>query len=156
MESTKEPVVHLTHNHGNVFDKIHTMPIQSKDAGERILLRIWKRYRAIEHTQQRVKIADFTEVAEATELGKRHVFTTMAPPKQGEPIQRTRQPQVKTRAQTQSQESEQQPSPPPEVINVDEIPSPDTTMGSPTHIEEETQQIAPTGMDIDMSEEGKG
>jgi hypothetical protein len=29
-------------------------------------------------------------------------------------------------------------------------------MGSPTHIEEETQQTTPAGMDIDMPEEGQG
>jgi hypothetical protein len=52
---------------GNVFDKLHTMPIQSKDTGVERLLRNWKRHRAREHTKQRVKVA---EVAEATELSE--------------------------------------------------------------------------------------
>jgi hypothetical protein len=42
-----------------------------------------------------------------------------------------------TREKTQSQGSEQQPSP--EVINVEEIPSLDTTPGSPTLMVEEIQ-----------------
>jgi hypothetical protein len=96
----------------------------------------------------------FTEVAEATELSGRSNFTTMAPPKQEEPRKTARQPRVRTRAQTQSQGSEQQQ--PPEVINVDEIPSPDTTPGSPTLMVEETQQTTPVGMDIDRPEEGQG
>jgi hypothetical protein len=57
----------LIHNRGNVFDKLHMTPIQSKDAGAERLLRNWKRHRAIEHTKQRVKVA---EVTEATELGE--------------------------------------------------------------------------------------
>jgi hypothetical protein len=61
-----------------------------------------------------------------------------------------------TRAQLQPQGSEKQPYQPPKVINVDETPSPDTTPGIPTPIVEQTQQIAPTVMDIDMSEEGQG
>jgi hypothetical protein len=80
----------------------------------------------------------------------------MAPPKQGEPSQTSRQPRGRTRAQSQPQGSEQQPSQLPEVVNVDEIPSSDTTLGSPTPIEEETQQTTPVGMDIDMPEEGQG
>jgi hypothetical protein len=82
----------------------------------------------IEHTKHREK---FTEVAEATELGGRSNFTTMAPPKQEEPSQTARKSRVRTRAQVQSQESEQQL---PEVVNVDEIPSPDTTPMNPTPI----------------------
>jgi hypothetical protein len=39
----------------------------------------------------------FAEVAEATKLGEQQFFTTMAPPKQGEPSQTARQPEV-TRA----------------------------------------------------------
>jgi hypothetical protein len=81
----------------------------------------------------------FAEVSEATELGERKCFTTMAPHKQGELRQTTRQPQGRTRAQSQSKGSEQQPSQPLEVVNVDEIPSLDTALGSPTCIEEETQ-----------------
>jgi hypothetical protein len=40
-----------------------------------------------------------------------------------------------------------------EIINVDEIPSPDTTPVNPTPILEETQQPAPEGTNIDISEE---
>jgi hypothetical protein len=62
----------------------------------------------------------------------------MAQPKQEELSQTTRKPRVRTREQTQSQSqgSEQKPSQLPEVINVDEIPSPDTTPGSPTIVVE--------------------
>jgi hypothetical protein len=52
------------------------------------------------------------------------------------------------------QGSEQPPSQPPEVVNVEEIPSPDTTLGIPTRIEEETQQTTPATMDINMPEDG--
>jgi hypothetical protein len=38
MESTKESKVYLIHNKGNFFKIIHTMPIQSEDVGEKILL----------------------------------------------------------------------------------------------------------------------
>ena len=77
----------------------------------------------------------------------------MAPPKQAELTQTTRHSRFRTRAQVQSQESEQQP---PEVVNVDEIPSLDTTPVNPTPILEETQQTTPTSMDMDMPEEGQG
>jgi hypothetical protein len=95
----------------------------------------------------------FTEVAEATELTRRSNFTTMAPPKQEEPRKTARKPIVKTRAQTQSQGSEQQP---PEVINVEEIPSLGTTPRIPTLVVEETQQTTHVGMDIDRPKEGQG
>jgi hypothetical protein len=67
MESMKELMAQLNHNCGNSLDKIHTIPIQSRDARTKRLLQNWKGHRAIEHTQQRVK---FVEVAEATKLGE--------------------------------------------------------------------------------------
>jgi hypothetical protein len=125
------------------------MPIQSTDAGENNLLRDWKRQRAIEPTEHRAK---FTEVTETIELSERSTFTTMAPPKQEEPSQTARHSRVRTRAQVQSQESEQQP---PEVVNVDEIPSPDTTPMNPTPVVEETQQPTPEGMNVDMPQRNR-
>jgi hypothetical protein len=128
------------------------MPIQSKDAGEKILLQSWKRQRAIEHMKQRGK---FTEVTEATDLGEQQCFITMEPPKHGDLIQKTRKPRFRTKAQTQSHGSEQQPYPLREVINVEKIPSLDTTPRSPTLVVEETQQTTPTGMEINRPEEEK-
>jgi hypothetical protein len=81
-------------------------------------------------------------------------FTTMAPPKQGEPSQIVRQPRSSAIAQSQPHGSEQQPSQPLEVVNVDEISSPDTTSTSPTLIVEETHKKITMGMDIDTPEEG--
>jgi hypothetical protein len=63
-----------------------------------------------------------------------------------------RHSRIRTRAQVQSQESEQQP---PEVVNVDEIPSPDTTPVNPTPMVEETQQPTPEGMNVDMPAEAQ-
>jgi hypothetical protein len=40
-----------------------------------------------------------------------------------------------------------------EIVNVDEIPSPDTTPVNPTPIVEETQQPTPEGMNIDRPTE---
>jgi hypothetical protein len=74
----------------------------------------------------------------------------MAPPKQAEASQSARPTRVKTRSWVQLEESEQQPS---EIVNVDEIPSPDTTPVNPTPIVEETQQPAPEGMNIDRPTE---
>jgi hypothetical protein len=48
------------------------------------------------------------------------------------------------------EEGEQQPL---EIVNVDEIPSPDTTPVNPTPILEETQQPAPEGTNIDIPTE---
>jgi hypothetical protein len=96
----------------------------------KILLRDWKRQKSIEHMKHRVK---FIEVAKDIELGGRPDFTTMEPPKQAELSQTAKKSRFRTRAQIQSQENEQQP---PEVLNVDEIPSPDTTRGIPTPIVE--------------------
>jgi hypothetical protein len=78
----------------------------------------------------------------------------MAPPKQREPSQTARKPRVRTKAQSESHGDEQQPSLPPEVVNVDEIPSPDATPVSPTCIETETQQTTHACMNNDMLEEG--
>jgi hypothetical protein len=61
----------------------------------------------------------------------------MAPPKQAEASQTTRKTRVQTRSRGQAEEGEQQPS---EIVNVDEIPSPDTTPVNPTPILEEIQQ----------------
>jgi hypothetical protein len=66
----------------------------------------------------------------------------MAPPKQAEASQTTRKTRVQTRSRGQAEEGEQQP---PEIINVDEIPSPDTTPVNPTPILEEIQQPTPEG-----------
>jgi hypothetical protein len=71
-------------------------------------------------------------VTKATELNEHNFFITMAPPKQGELSQIARQPRVRTRKQMQSDGSEQQPSPWLEFVNVDKIPSPNTTLGSLT------------------------
>jgi hypothetical protein len=64
-------MVQLKHNYGNISYKLHMKLIQSKDAREERLLRNWERHRAIEHTKQRVKVA---EVAEATELRERQIY----------------------------------------------------------------------------------
>jgi hypothetical protein len=109
------------------------MPIQIKDVGVKSLLQNWKRQRAIKHTKHKEK---FTEVAEVTEINRRLNLTTMALPKQVELSQTSRKSIVRTRAQIQWQESKQQPL---EVVNVDKIPSLDTTPINPTHIVEETQ-----------------
>jgi hypothetical protein len=39
------------------------------------------------------------------------------------------------------------------IVNIDEIPSPDTTPVNPTHVVEETQQPTAEDMNIDMSAE---
>jgi hypothetical protein len=77
----------------------------------------------------------------------------MAPPKQAESTQTARKPIVRTKAWVQLEGGEQQP---PEIINVDEIPSPDTTPVNPTPMVEETQQPASEGMNIDISAEEQG
>jgi hypothetical protein len=74
----------------------------------------------------------------------------MAPPKQEEASQSARQPRVRTRSWVQLEEGEQQP---PEIVNVDEIPSPDTTPVNPTPVVEETQQPTPEGTNIDRPTE---
>jgi hypothetical protein len=71
----------------------------------------------------------------------------MAPPKQAESTQTARHSIIQTRAHAQSQEGEQQQ---PEVVNVDEIASPDTTLVNPTLVVEETQQPTTKGMNVDM------
>jgi hypothetical protein len=102
------------------------------------------------HTEHR---ENFTEVAEAMEPSEKSTFTTMAPPKQAEASQSARQPRVRTRSQVQLEEGEQQPS---EIVNVDEIPSPDTTPVNPTPVVEETQQPTPEGTNVDMHDRGTG
>jgi hypothetical protein len=74
----------------------------------------------------------------------------MAPPKQAESTQTARHSRVRTRAQVQSEEGKQQP---PEIVNIDEIPSPDTTPINPTTVVEEIQQLAPEGINVDMMTE---
>jgi hypothetical protein len=74
----------------------------------------------------------------------------MAPKKQAKPSQIARHTRVRTRAQVQSQESKHQP---PEIINVNEIPSTDTTTMNPTPMVEETQQPTPEGTNVDMPAE---
>jgi hypothetical protein len=64
MESMNEPTVKLNHNRSNVPDKLHMMPIQRRDAGEKRLLRNWKRNRERENTKQRVKVAEDTKLDE--------------------------------------------------------------------------------------------
>ena len=71
----------------------------------------------------------------------------MVPPKQAEPGQTSKHSIVRTRAQVQLEESEQQLL---EVVNVDEIPSPDTTPANPTPVVEETQHPALEGTMLDM------
>jgi hypothetical protein len=110
-------------------------------------LRDWKRQRARKHTKHR---AQLTEVTETIELNKRSTFTTMAPPKKEETSQTARHSRVRTRAQVQSEEGEQQP---PEIVNIDKIPSPDTTPMNPIPMVEETQQPTPEGMNVDMPAE---
>jgi hypothetical protein len=67
----------------------------------------------------------------------RHLtFTTMAPPKQAEASQTARKTRVQTRSRGQAEEGEQQPS---EIVNVDEIPSPETIPVQSTPILEEIQ-----------------
>jgi hypothetical protein len=70
----------------------------------------------------------------------------MAPPKQEEASQTTRQPRVRTRSQVQLEEGEQNSL---EIINIDEIPSPDTTPVNPTLVVEKSQQPTPEGTSID-------
>jgi hypothetical protein len=60
----------------------------------------------------------------------------MAPPNQAEESQSARPTKVKTRSWVQLEESEQQL---PEIVNIDEIPSPNTTPVNPTPVVEETQ-----------------
>jgi hypothetical protein len=81
------------------------------------------------------------------------IFSTMAPPKQVEPRQTSRKSRFRTKAQVQSQESEQQT---PKVINVDEIPSLDTTPMNPTPVVEETQLTTPEGMNMNIPTEEQG
>jgi hypothetical protein len=76
----------------------------------------------------------------------------MEPPKQAEASQSARQPWVRTRSRVQLEEGEQQP---PEIINVDKIPSPDTTLMNPTPVVEETQQPTPKGMNVDTPTEAQ-
>ena len=57
----------------------------------------------------------------------------MEPPQQVEAGQSAKQPIVRTKSWVQLEEGEQQPL---EIINVDEIPSPDTTPVNPTPVME--------------------
>jgi hypothetical protein len=74
----------------------------------------------------------------------------MAPPKKVETSQSVRQPRVRTRSRVQLEEGEQQSL---EIVNIDEIPSPDKTLVNPTPVVEETQQTTPEGMNIDRPSE---
>jgi hypothetical protein len=60
------------------------------------------------------------------EPNKHLTFTAMAPPKQEEVSQTARKTRVQTRSRGQVEEGEQQP---PEIVNVDEIPSPHVSVG---------------------------
>jgi hypothetical protein len=86
----------------------------------------------------------------------KNILTTMAPTKLGAPSQACKRPQSNVRAPSQPQGREQQPTEPPEVVHMDEIPSPDMTPTSPTPVVEETQQTTPLGMDMDRSDGGQG
>jgi acetoin utilization deacetylase AcuC-like enzyme len=61
-----------------------------------------------------------------------------------------RKTRVQTRSRGQAEEGEQQPS---EIVNIDEIPSPETTPVHSTPILEEIQQPAPEGMNTDIPTE---
>jgi hypothetical protein len=65
----------------------------------------------------------------------------------------TRKTRVQTRSRGQVEEGEQQPS---EIVNVDEIPSPETTPVNPTPIVEEIQQPTPEGMSIGHTDRSTG
>jgi hypothetical protein len=71
----------------------------------------------------------------------------MAPPKQAEASQTARKTRVQTRLRGQVEEGEQQP---PEIVNVDEIPSPEMIPIQPTPILEEIQQPTAEAMNVDM------
>jgi hypothetical protein len=83
-------------------------------------------------------------------LNKHSELTTMAPPKQVEASHATKQPRVRTKAWIQLEEGEKELS---EIINGDEIPSPDTTLMNPTPMVEEAQKPTLEGMNIDMPTE---
>jgi hypothetical protein len=96
-----------------------------------------RRQRAIEAKEHRVSSQ---RSQRPFKLNKHLTFTTMAPPKQAEASQTARKPELEPGHEVQLEEGEQQP---PEIVNVDEIPSPDTTPVNPTPIVEETQQPTP-------------
>jgi hypothetical protein len=60
----------------------------------------------------------------------------MAPPKKAEASQTAKKTRVQTKSQVHAKEGEQLS---PKIVNVDKIPSPDTTLVNPTPILEETQ-----------------
>jgi hypothetical protein len=72
----------------------------------------------------------------------------MSPLKQAEASQNARKTRVQTRSREHVEEGQQQPL---EIVNIDEIPSPETTLVQSTPILEEIQQPAPEGMNIDIS-----
>jgi hypothetical protein len=71
------------------------------------------------------------------ELNKCSTVTTMAPPKPAEPGQTTRPTRVQTRSRGPLEENEQQQL---EIVDIDEIPSPEVIPVNPTPILEEIQQ----------------
>jgi hypothetical protein len=84
----------------------------------------------------------------------RHLtFTAMALPKQAEASQTARKTRVQTRSRGQAEEGEQQPS---EIVNVDEIPSPETIPVQSMPILEEIQQPTAEAMNVDMPASGAG
>jgi hypothetical protein len=70
-------------------------------------------------------------------LNKRSTVTTMAPPKPTEPGQTARPTRVQTRSRGPLEENEQQQ---PEIVDIDEIPSPEMIPVNSTPILEEIQQ----------------
>jgi hypothetical protein len=70
-------------------------------------------------------------------LSKCSTLTTMAPPKSIEPGQTARPTRVQTRSRGPLEENEQQQ---PEIVDIDEIPSPEITPVNSTPILEEIQQ----------------
>jgi hypothetical protein len=76
----------------------------------------------------------------------------MAPPKKAEARQTIRQPRFITMAWVQLEEGEEKLL---EIINVNEIPSPDITPVKPTPVVEETKQSTPKGMNVDILAEAR-
>jgi hypothetical protein len=74
----------------------------------------------------------------------------MAPPNQAEASQSARQPRVRTKLWVHLEEGEQQSL---DIVNIDKIPSPDTTLVKPTPVVEETEHPKLKDTNIDRPTE---
>jgi hypothetical protein len=89
---------------------------------------------------------------QSSKVSRHSTLTTMAPPKSVEPGQTTRPTRVQTRSRGPLEENEQQQ---PEIIDIDEIPSPEIPPVNSTPILEEIQQPQPEELKEDTQAEAQ-